>query len=323
MIRYIVRRVLFLVLVLFVVSILTFFIFVKLPASDPARRALGRQITPQGYRAARRAFGLDRPLWVQYWGFAKGLIPWPGLFLNKTVYYDWNNFVPVSEEISLALPITLMLASGTAVVWLVIGLPIGIVSAVKRGTLTDKLAMIFALLGISAPDFWLAYLALFIFWFKLGIAPSSGIPIGMGVWQAAFTGRFVMPWIVLASTFAGWYARMVRGSLLETLGEDYMRTARAKGLSERRVVFKHGLRAALTPVVTMFGLDLADLLGGAFIVETAFNLPGLGRLAVQGVYTSDFPVVMAVTLFGTLLIATANLVVDVVYAALDPRVRYA
>lgn len=316
------RRTLFLVLVLFVVSVLTFVIFVKLPASDPARRAVGRQITPQQLAAARTAFGLDKPIWVQYWRFAKGLIPWPGLWLNKEVYFDWGNFVPVSEEIARALPVTLMLAIGTAVVWLLIGIPIGILSGIKPGTRTDKVAMLFALLGVSAPDFWIAYVFLFVFWFKLHIAPPSGIPIGEGVWQAALEGRFVMPWIVLASTFAAFYARMVRGSLIETMSEDYIRTARAKGMSERRVILKHGLRAALTPTVTMFGLDLADLLGGAFIVETVFNLPGVGRLAVQAVYTNDFPVVMGVTLLGTFFIAVANLVVDVTYAWLDPRVRF-
>ena len=322
MLRYLARRVLFLILVMVVVSVITFLIFVKLPAADPARRAVGHATTDAQVRQARHIFGLDRPIWVQYWRFAQGLVPWPGLFLNEDVYYDWNNYVPVSEEITQALPVTLMLASGTAVVWLLMGIPIGIVSALRRGKLTDKLAMIVALLGISAPDFWLAYLALYIFWFKLGIAPSSGIPIGEGVWQAALEGRFLMPWIVLASTFAGWYARMIRGSLLETLGEDYIRTARSKGLSEKRVVVKHAMRAALTPAVTMFGLDLADLLGGAFIVETAFNLPGIGRLAVQGVFGNNFPVVMAVTIFGAFLIAVANLVVDIGYAALDPRVRY-
>jgi peptide/nickel transport system permease protein len=320
--RYIVRRFLFLILVLFAVSLITFVIFVKLPAGDPARRAVGKQITPEGIAAARHALGLDLPVWEQYWRFAKGLIPLPGFWLNEQVYYDWSNFVPVKEQILATLPVTIMLACGAAFFWIVVGVPIGIVAAVRRGTLTDKFVMIFALLGISAPDFWLAYLSLYIFWFKLRIMPSSGIPIGMSVWEAALQGRFIMPWLVLASTYAGWYSRMVRGSMLETLGEDYMRTARAKGLSERRVVLKHGLRAALTPVVTMFGLDLAGLLGGAFIVETAFSLPGMGRLAVQAVYTNNFPTVMAVTIFGTFLIAVANLLVDIAYAALDPRVRY-
>jgi peptide/nickel transport system permease protein len=182
--------------------------------------------------------------------------------------------------------------------------------------------MVFALIGVSAPVFWLAYLFLYIFWFKLGWAPPSGIPIGTSVTEAVFRGVFILPWIVLSMTFAAFYARMVRGNLIETMGEDYIRTARAKGLSEKRVIYRHGLRAALTPVVTMFGLDLAVLLGGAFITETVFNLPGVGQYAVRSIFANDFPSVMGVTLFGAFFIALANLLVDVAYAFLDPRVRY-
>ncbi len=182
--------------------------------------------------------------------------------------------------------------------------------------------MIFALIGVSAPVFWLGYLFLYLFWFQLGWAPSSGIPIGMSVLEAVVTGRFILPWLAVSLTYAAFYARMVRGNLIETMAEDYIRTARAKGLSERRVIYKHGLRAALTPVVTMFGLDLAGLLGGAIIAEAVFNLPGIGQYAVQAIYNSDFPVVMGVTILGAVFIATASLVVDIVYAFLDPRVRY-
>jgi peptide/nickel transport system permease protein len=203
-----------------------------------------------------------------------------------------------------------------------VGIPIGIISAVKRGSVWDRTSMVFALIGVSAPVFWLAYLFLYVFWFKLGWAPPSGIPIGESVTEAIFSGVFILPWIVLSLTFAAFYARMVRGNLIETMGEDYIRTARAKGLSEKRVIYKHGLRAALTPVVTMFGLDLATLLGGAFITETVFNLPGIGQYAVRSIFTNDFPSVMGVTLFGAFFIALANLCVDIAYAFLDPRVRY-
>src|SRR4029079_4256026 len=153
-------------------------------------------------------------------------------------------------------------------------------------------------------------------------APSSGIPIGTSVLEAVVQGRFVLPWIVLSLTFAAFYARMVRGNLVETMGEDYIRTARSKGLSERRVIYKHGLRAALTPIVTMFGIDLAGLLGGAFITETVFNLPGICQYAVRSIFTNDFPSVMCVTIFGAFFIALANLLVDVAYAYVDPRVRF-
>jgi peptide/nickel transport system permease protein len=320
--RYLIRRTLFMILVLFIVSLITFLIFVKLPAADPARRAVGRATTPENVAAARKAFGLDKPVYVQYARFAKGLIPWPGLFLNKDVYFSYSNFVPVKEEIYSRLPVTIALAAGAAAVWLLIGIPIGIVSAVRRRSIADRASMIFALFGVSAPVFWLAYLFLYVFWFKLGWAPSSGIPIGMSVWEAVLTGRFILPWLVLSLTFAAFYARMVRGNLIETMGEDYIRTARAKGLSEKRVVYKHGLRAALTPVVTMFGLDLAGLLGGAFITETVFNLPGIGQLAVRAIFNNDFPAVMGVTIFGAFFIALGNLLVDVAYAFLDARVRY-
>jgi peptide/nickel transport system permease protein len=320
--RYLIRRTLFMILVLFIVSLITFLIFVKLPAADPARRAVGRATTPENVENARKAFGLDKPIWVQYGRFAKGLIPWPGLFLNEDVYYSYSNFVPVKEEIFKRLPVTITLAVGAAVTWLIVGIPIGIISAVRRRSVLDRAAMVFALFGVSAPVFWLAYVFLYVFWFKLEWAPSSGIPIGMTALEAAATGRFILPWMVLSLTFAAFYARMVRGNLIETMGEDYIRTARAKGLSEKRVVYKHGLRAALTPVVTMFGLDLAGLLGGAFITETVFNLPGVGQYAVNAIFLNDFPSVMGVTIFGAFFIALANLLVDVAYAFLDPRVRY-
>src|SRR5215211_1090533 len=203
--RYLIRRTLFMILVLFIVSLITFIIFVKLPASDPARRAVGKSTSPENVEAARHAFGLDRPLYVQYSRFAKGLIPWPGLFLNEDVYYSYANFVPVKEEIFSRLPVTIALAVGAAAVWMLIGIPIGIVSAVKRRSLLDRASMVFALFGVSAPVFWLAYLFLYLFWFKLHWAPSSGIPIGTSVLEAVLQGRFILPWIVLALGYAAFY----------------------------------------------------------------------------------------------------------------------
>jgi peptide/nickel transport system permease protein len=320
--RYLVRRVLFMVLVLFIVSLLTFLIFVKLPAGDPARRAVGRTTTPEQIAAARKAFGLDKPIYVQYARFAKGLIPWPGLFLSEDVYYSYGNFVPVKEEIYRRLPVTITLATGAAILWLFMGIPIGIVSGIKRGTFWDRAGMLFALIGVSMPVFWLGQLLLYFLWFKLSVAPSSGLEIDANIWQSIAAGKFILPWITLSVTSAAFYARMVRGNLIETMSEDYIRTARAKGLTERRVIFRHGLRGALTPVVTMLGLDVGVLLGGAFITETLFGLPGIGQYAVKAIGTNDFPEVMGVTILGAMFIAAANLVVDIVYAFLDPRVRY-
>jgi peptide/nickel transport system permease protein len=320
--RYLIRRVLFLILVLFIVSLLTFLIFVKLPSGDPARRAVGRTTTPQAIAEARVTLGLDKPLIVQYARFARGLIPVPGWFLDEDVYYSYGSFVPVKEEIFRRLPVTITLAVGAAVIWLAMGVPIGIISGVRKGSIWDRAGMVFALIGVSMPVFWLGQILLYVFWFKLGWLPSSGLEIGDSIWQSIAAGKFILPWITLAFTSAAFYARMVRGNLIETMSEDYIRTARAKGLAEKRVIYKHGLRGALTPVVTMLGLDIGLLLGGAFITETLFGLPGIGQLAVQSISNTDFPMVMGVTVLGALFIAIANLVVDVVYAFLDPRVRY-
>ena len=320
--RYLIRRIGFTVLVLFVVSLLTFLIFVKLPSGDPARRATGKSSTPEQIENARKAFGLDQPLWVQYGRFAKGLIPLPGLFLSEDVYYSYGNFIPVREEIARRLPVTVALAVGGAALWLLIGIPVGIAAGVRRTSSISRFSMLVAIMGVSIPVFWLGQLLLYIFWFRLGWAPPSGMDIGVGVWGSVLGGRFLLPWITVAVGYAAFYARMVRSNVIETMHEDYIRTARAKGLPERRVIYRHGLRGALTPVVTMLGIDLGTLLGGLFIVETLFGLPGVGQLAVTSISTNDFPMVMGVTVLGALFIAVANLVVDVAYAALDPRVRY-
>jgi peptide/nickel transport system permease protein len=320
---YLIRRSLFLILVLVIVSFMTFLIFYKLPPGDPARIAAGRRTSPDILQQARENLGLDKPWYVQYGRFAKGLVPWPGYFLNEQVYFSYNNFVPVKEQVFDRLPVTIVLAVGASVVWVLIGLPIGIISAIKPRSARDRAGMLFALFGVSAPVFWLGYVMLYVFWFQLSWFPGSTLPIDETLFESVLRGRFVLPWLTLSLTFAAFYARMTRSNLIETMSEDYIRTARAKGLSERRVIFKHGLRAALTPVVTMFGLDLGLLLGGAVITEQVFNLPGIGHYVIDALTTNDFPAVMGVTVFAALFIIVANLLVDVAYAFLDPRVRYA
>jgi peptide/nickel transport system permease protein len=320
--RYIARRLLYSVAVLFIISLLTFLIFVKLPAGDPARRAVGRTTTPEQIENARRAFGLDEPLVVQYGRFAKGLIPLPGTFLNEQVYYSFSSFIPVREEIMRRLPVTAMIAVGAAVIWLLIGIPLGVASGVKPRSLVARWTMILAIVGVSLPIFWLGQLLLYVFWFKLGLAPASGLDIGTGVLESALQGKFLLPWITVAVGYAAIYARMTRSNIMETTQEDYIRTARAKGLSERRVIYKHALRSALTPIVTMIGIDFATILGGLVITENLFGLPGIGQLAVQSISTNDFPMVMGVTVIGAMFILAANIVVDITYAFLDPRVRY-
>jgi peptide/nickel transport system permease protein len=248
------------------------------------------------------------------------------LFLGDE--YGWPGFgfsyatrSPVREELFQRAAITIQLGVGAAVVWLLLGIPIGIVSGIKRGTMVDRAAMGFALFGVSAPVFWLGLMFLFIFWQKLGIAAGTGY-VALSENPVEWFGHMIMPWIVLALLFAAFYARMVRGSLIETMGQDYIRTARAKGLSERRVVVKHGLRASLTPIVTLFGIDFGTLLGGAIITETVFNMPGLGTYVVQSVFRGDLPATMGVVVLGALAVTVMSLVVDIVYAYLDPRVRY-
>ena len=320
--RYLIRRTMFGVLVLIIISILTFVIFLKLPAGDPARRLAGRQPTEEKLAQIRINYGLDQPFWTQYGKFARGMIPWPGLFLDEKIYFSWVNNVAVKDEIASAFPFTAVLTVGAVILWLLMGIPIGILSAIRRRTWADRASMTFALLGVSMPTFWLGMLMIFFFYYKLGWAPPTGIDIGDGAIETALKGKFVLAWITLAVTSAAFYTRIVRGNMLETLSEDYIRTARAKGLSERRVTYKHALRASLTPVVTMLGLDIAGLLAGAIITEQVFVLPGLGLYAIRKLEGQDFPPVMAVTMLAALLIVVANLIVDVIYAALDPRVRY-
>jgi peptide/nickel transport system permease protein len=317
---YVVRRLLWAVLVVLVVTFVTFAIFYLLPGGDPALRFAGRVPNEERLAQVREQLGLDKSWIEQYWIFLSNLVTgdrygWPGLG------FSFESRIAVKDELFERAPRTISLAVGAAVVWLIMGITIGIISAIRKGTLLDRAAMGFALFGVSAPVFWLGLMALFIFWQKLGWLPGTGYVEFSESPKEWFT-HLIMPWFVLALLYAAFYARMTRGNLLETMGEDYIRTARAKGLSERRVIMKHGLRASLTPVVTMFGMDLALLLGGAVITETVFNLQGLGSWAVASVFQEDLPAVVGVVLIGAIAVAILNLVVDVVYAYLDPRVRY-
>lgn len=322
MLRYIARRLLYSVLVLIIISVLTFLIFVKLPAGDPARRAVGRRTDPEQIANARRAFGLDKPLIVQYGRFARGLIPLPNTFLSEDVYYSFSNYLPVRQEIWRRLPVSLILGTGAAVLWLLVGIPIGIATGVHPRSVGARWTMVLAIVGVSLPVFWLGQLLLYFVWFKLHLAPASGLQINASVWGSALQGKFLLPWITVAVGYAAIYARMLRSNMIETTQEDYIRTARAKGLSERRVIYRHALRGALTPIVTLLGIDLATIMAGLVITETLFGLPGLGQLAVRSIYSNDFPMVMGVTVIGSMFILTANIIVDIAYAFLDPRVRY-
>ena len=330
--RYVIRRLLWTVLVVMVVTLLTFIIFYVLPPGDPAVRFAGKQPTPEIIAEVREQLGLDKSLPEQYGLFLKRLFTgdadvcptsiegcgWPGLGVS------YDSRTAVRQEIIERAPRTLWLIAGAAILWLVMGISIGVISALRRRSLVDRLAMGFALFGISAPEFWLGLMALYIFVVKLKFEESLGTGyVALTDNPAKWFTHLILPWFVLALLYAAFYARMTRGNLVDTLGEDYIRTARAKGLPERKVIFKHGLRASLTPVVTMFGMDVALLVGGAVITETVFNIQGLGAWAVDAAPSGDLPAVTGVVLVAAFSVAIMNLIVDVLYAYLDPRVRFA
>ena len=319
MVRYVAGRVLWMAALLLVVSAVTFLIFYSLPSADPAALRAGRTASPQLVEEIRHNLGLDEPIYVQYWRYMKQVV------LHFDFGYSYQNSAPVREQIVDRLPATLSLTAGAVVLWLAIGLPVGIVSALRRRQWPDRLAMGLALLAISAPVYWLGLVSLYFFADDIGRFPllpgaSSYKPLTDD--PGAWLGSLVLPWLVLAASFAAFYARLLRANLLETMSEDYIRTARAKGLPERKVVLEHGVRSAITPVVTVLGLDTGILLGGAILTETVFNIPGVGRLAYDAIQRADLAVIQGTVLFGAFFIVVANLVVDLLYAALDPRVRY-
>jgi peptide/nickel transport system permease protein len=319
MIRYILRRLLWVIFLLFAVSFVTFVIFYLLPSADPAVLRAGRQANPELVASIRHQLGLDQPWYVQYGRYMKELI------FHFDFGFSYQNGVPVRQLIFSRLPASISLAAGAAVLWLVIGIGVGIIAAVRPRTKLDRASMGAALVGISAPVYWLGLVALYLFSSDIGLIPilpgaNSYVPLSEDPFSW-FTS-LIMPWCVLAVSFAAFYSRLLRGNLTEVLGEDYIRTARAKGLSERRVVFRHGLRSAITPIVTIFGLDLGILLGGAILTETVFNIPGIGRLSYSSIVRSDLPVIQGTVLLGAFFIVFANLFVDILYAFLDPRVRY-
>jgi peptide/nickel transport system permease protein len=317
--RYIIRRLLWVIVLLVVVSAVTFLIFYELPSADPAALRAGKQPTPQLIASIRHQLGLDKPVYEQYWIYMKNIV------LHFNFGYSYQNSQPVRQELFSRLPATISLTVGAVIVWLLIGIPIGIISAIKRRSFLDRLTMGGALVAISAPVYWLALVSLYLFANDIGVVKifnGAGTYTGLSSDPGKWFGSLLLPWIVLAASFAAFYARLLRANLIETMSEDYIRTARAKGLSERRVILRHGLRSAITPIVTVLGLDIGILLGGALLTETVFNIPGIGLYAYQGIRNVDLPVIQGTVLLATFFIVLANLAVDIMYAFLDPRVRY-
>jgi peptide/nickel transport system permease protein len=318
------------VLLLFMITLITFVIFSVLPSGDPAVLRAGRQPSPQLIESIRKQYHLDESKPKQFVRYIGQILPFVGgkddngTWAKINFGFSFQNNEKVLPQIFSRLPATIFLTTGAVIVWLSVGIPVGMISAVKTGSWADRLAMGIALVFISAPVYFLGLVALYLFANDIGKFPilpgNSAYQDAHGIFGKA--GALIMPWCVLAASFAAIYARFLRGNLIDTLQEDYIRTARAKGLSERRVIFRHGVRAAVTPIVTLLGLDIGILLGGAILTETVFNIQGIGRFAYEAIVRSDLPTIQGTVLFGAFFIVMMNLLVDVLYAFIDPRVRY-
>jgi peptide/nickel transport system permease protein len=317
--RYFIRRVLWACVLFVAVTLVTFVIFFVIPA-DPARQVCGQRATPDCIERARHFLGLDKPMIVQYGGFLDRLV------VHQSLGRSFTNRQDVTQSVLRAAPVTGSLVFGGAVLWLLISIPIGILSALRPRSLLDRITMVAVLIGISATPVWTGLLAAYFLGFKLHFFPITGYcdffsPTGDCGGPVQWAYHLVLPWCTFAVLFAATYTRMIRAYTMETLNEDYVRTARAKGAPESRVLRAHVIRNAMLPVVTILGMDIGLALGGAFFTETVYGLPGLGRLAVGAIDNFDLPTTQGVVVFATLCIITFNLVVDTLYAWIDPRIR--
>jgi peptide/nickel transport system permease protein len=332
---YIVRRLLWAVLLLIVLSMVTFSIFYLIPrlgGATPetlATRYVGRAATAQTVHLTAERLGFYDPIPLQYWHWLKGVFVGAEYDYGAGVEhcpapclgYSFITKQPVWPELLDRAPVTISLTVGAAIIWLVAGVSIGVLSALRRGTVFDRGAMGVALAGVSLPIFFTGLIALAFFSYRLGITAPGGTYVPFSESPAQWAYSLLLPWITLEFLFAAQYARLTRAGMLDTMTEDYIRTARAKGLPERTVILRHGLRGALTPVLTIFGLDVGLLLGGAVITEKTFSLNGLGKYAYDGIVSNDLPKILGVTLVAGFFVIIANLIVDLLYGVIDPRVR--
>ena len=338
MFRYLIRRLLWAVVLFIAVTLVTYVIFFIIPA-NPAARVCGKSCGPKDIQRAEHFLGIDRPVYIQYLRFLNRLLPVGRQEAAGTSgeYTGWGFKQPslgssfttrrdVNTVVLRAAPVTASLVFGGAVVWMLIALPLGILSALRPRSLLDRTGMVFVLIGISAHPVWIGLILAYVFGYKLGWTPITGYCDMInpdtdcgGPVQWAY--HMILPWITFAILFAALYVRMIRASVMETLTEDYVRTARAKGAPESQVIRSHVLRNALLPVVTMLGMDIGLALGGAIFTETVFGLPGLGQVALESIQQFDLPITQGIVVFGTVMILFFNLIVDLLYAFIDPRIR--
>lgn len=329
MLGYLARRLLGALILLVITSMVTFAIFFIVPriagqtVDQIAAQYVGKDPSPAEIAATKAKLGLDKPVLVQYGEFVKGIVVGREYtFGPETEYcpppcfgYSFKTQRPVWPDLVDRIPVTFSLAIGAAIIWLAVGVSIGVLSALKKGTIFDRFSMVIALAGVSLPIFFTGLMSLALF------RPSgvNYVPFTSNPWQWA--NNLFLPWVTLAFLYAALYARLTRAGMLETMAEDYIRTARAKGLVERTVVTRHALRATLTPILTVFGLDIGLLLGGAVLTESTYSLPGIGRYAIDAINNNDLPQVLGVTMLAAFFVVFASLIVDLLYAVADPRVR--
>jgi peptide/nickel transport system permease protein len=318
---FVVRRLISLVVVLFAITVLTFLIFFATPGVDPTRSLAGRNPTPETVAAVRHQFGLDRSKPEQY------VLMMKRLFVSRDLVSYGNQALKVVPAITAAAPVTFSLVIGAAIIWVVMAIATGLAAVVLKGSIWDPLLMILALIGISMPVFWLGEVANLVTQDRLHdtflfswVPPLGYVPLTKDPWQWFL--HLIIPWLTLSILYIGFYARVLRANMLDVANEDFVRTARAKGLSERKVLTRHMLRTSMITFVSLFGLDFAVLVGGgALLTEVVFGLPGVGLLTYRSLVALDLPVIMATVIYGAFFITIANALVDIVYARLDPRIR--
>jgi peptide/nickel transport system permease protein len=313
MVRFVVKRLISVVLVLFAISIVTFLIFQAMPSGDPALRLAGRLATPETVQAVRKQWGFDKPLYVQYGKTMEQILT------GKVISYTQQ--LNVLDEIRRGAPATLSLAIGAGIIWLGLGIVFGLLSALSAGKFLDRALTVLSLVGVSMPVFLLGAIMLYFLGYKLSLFPLGGyVKLTSSPW-GWFT-HLLMPWFTLSLLFIGVYSRVLRSTVLDTINEDYVRAARAKGISERRVMVRHVLRNSLIPVISLFGLDFAAVIGGgAILTESVFNLNGVGQYAAQSIGRLDIPPVLVITMLGAAAVVILSAVVDIVFALLDPRIQ--